>query len=176
MILRLPAELQRKIITRLPASKLKIAHHTCKELKELELTKLLTGWYLECLVGIDNYISYKRRKLYNDMNKKKGFLFCIYEMLESINKMVGDYTHWDAYDTLRRDYKYILTRTLLRGINNNMVVMPNVNNHTNSTLFDDVYDTALDKNLEKKILRMNNIKRFRYIKEILKSTTLRALI
>ena len=169
MILRLPAELQRKIITFLPAKKLKLIHHTCKELKELKLTTLLIGWYLECLTGLDCYISYKRRVLFNQMNKKKGFLYCIYEMLESINKMIGDYTEWDSYDTLRHDYKYVLARIVLRDLNNS------TSNFLPNTI-SNIYDTGLNKNLEKKILRLNNIKRIRYIKNILDSNTLRALL
>ena len=158
MILKLPAELQRKIMTNLPARYLKMTHHTCKELKSLELTRLLTGWYLECLTSLDQYISYNRRIEYNRMDKRKGSIYCMYEMIEHLNRMVGDYTVWDMYDTLLHDFKYVLTRRIFENPERG------------------VFDPAINKTLEKKILRLGNIKRFRYIREILKSKTLRALI
>ena len=90
MILSLPNELQRMIINKLPIKSLKNINQTCKEIKELKLTKMLTGWYLECLTGTEE-ISYQRRRIYHEMDRKKGPIYCMYEMMEHLSKMNGDY-------------------------------------------------------------------------------------
>ena len=155
MILSLPNELQRMIINRLPIKSLKNINQTVKEIKELKLTKMLTGWYLECLTGTEGEISYQRRRIYHEMDRKKGPIYCMYEMMEHLSKMNGDYTVWDTYDTLRHDYQHMLKRRIV--------------------LNDNIFDIGLNKSVEKRILKLQNISRYYYIREILSSKLLRAL-
>ena len=61
----------------------------------------------------------------------------------------------DTYDTLRHDYQHMLKRRIV--------------------LNDNIFDIGLNKSVEKRILKLQNISRYYYIREILSSKLLRAL-
>ena len=118
LIDNIPDEILRKILCYLPCNKFLIANSICKKIRSFNLIYLLIPWKLELLFPILQNISEKERLLKHDyyfnrykiISKNQGltnyrldaeklsFIVCSYDLIDSISRIIGDYTIWDSYD------------------------------------------------------------------------------
>lgn len=149
----LPDEIIRMIINKLPEDKLVYTNLTCQSIYRLKLSSLLLGWYLESTLPI-NYTSSRQQIIRgNIIDRKKGPLYCMYDMIYNLSKLIGDVCIWDKWDVIQKD---ILYRLLVLA-------------------HDKEYLLNMGKQNERKILISRNIPDY-YISKIMNSLSLRALL
>ena len=108
MLSNLPNELIRKIMTSLPIDPFIIVVKSCKRINHMNLHRLLLGWALEGICSKDEDLSYEMRQKYITMDRKRGTLYCMYDLIRQIAILIGDNCSWDNYDTHQHDFIYLL--------------------------------------------------------------------
>ena len=107
-ILVLPEEILRKIICILPITLFMMMNKSCTRLYNLKLNKLLIPWGIEGICKKDETLSPHTRRRYARMDKQRGELFCMYDLISQIAIIIGDFTVWDNFDVNLHDFIYLL--------------------------------------------------------------------
>lgn len=108
MLSNLPDELIRKIMTSLPMHHFILIVKSCKHINHMQLHRLLLGWGLEGICGKNDELSGRMRRKYIEMDRKRGPLYCMYDLIQQIAILIGDNCSWDSYDTNNHDFIYRL--------------------------------------------------------------------
>ncbi len=114
MFTNLPLELIRKILSMLPITQFIDTLKTCHLIKNLELNKLLLGWYLVSIPQFENTFELDIIRIYNKIARNKGPLYCMYDLLDVISWRTGDHTVWDTIEVTHHDY---ITKLINAGLN-----------------------------------------------------------
>ena len=109
--------------------------------------------YLESTLPV-NYTTPRQQIINgNRIDRNKGPLYCMYDMIYNLSKFIGDKCKWDEWNVYNRDILYKL-----------MVMAYNKN-----------YLLHLGKSNERDMLKARNIPDY-YISRIMNSLSLRALL
>jgi hypothetical protein len=109
-ILLLPDEILRKIICILPINLFMMVNTSCSQLYYLKLNKLLLPWGIEGICTKDETLSPYTRRRYARMDRQRGVLYCMYDLIGQLAIIIGDCARWDQYNVNQHDYVYLMLR------------------------------------------------------------------
>ena len=153
-LLRLPDEILRKIICKLPIENFNMINMSCSRIRSFNLTRLLIPWGLEGICNKTEELSPYTRMRYARMDEQRGPLYCMYDLIAQLSIIIGDFTLWDYHNANEHDFLYLMLRAAEKPW----------------------YSIANPIRIrERKRLQLDNISTI-YHKQIIKSWRLRALL
>lgn len=117
-LLKIPEELLRKIICYLPPRQFISINNTCKTISNYNLNHLLIPWAIEALydisdisdnIDIDTRMKDHKKyfKRYNKTHSELSYIINIYDLIDSINRILKIHTRWDIEEYLYKSKYYM---------------------------------------------------------------------
>jgi len=103
-----PSELLRKIICECDIDTFIIINKSCRMIYSLHLMRLLIPWGIEGICTKYDSLSMNTRKRYAAFDRKRGPLYCMYDLIVQLSQIIGDVVIWDYHEVNQHDFVYLL--------------------------------------------------------------------
>ena len=106
--INLPVEILRKIICYCDINTFIKINKSCRMIYSFHLMRLLIPWGIEGLCSKSGSLSMNARKRYAIFDRKRGPLYCMYDLIVQLSLIIGDVVIWDYHEVNQHDFVYLL--------------------------------------------------------------------